>query len=268
MFFIDVQGTLIDDKHRLPIAGAIEFIDFLNIENIPYMVVTNNTKQSSKDFLNFLQNLGFSIDSEHYLDPLMVLKDTLDVKNVAVYGSDEFVEVVSSMGYTSDFKSPQAVLVGIKKEFTNDDYADMIDFILNGAQLVGMHETSLYAKDSKRYPGVGAILKMLEFATGTSYTVVGKPSDNFYERAKDMLSIQTDVEEVSTISFKDITMISDDMKGDLVGVQNLGAKGVFVLSGKFKSANEILPRLPKSSQPTLVCASIAQFNNSYIGADV
>ena len=49
-FFIDVQGTLIDDINKEPIDGACEFIDFLNNENIPYMVVTNNTKKASKDF--------------------------------------------------------------------------------------------------------------------------------------------------------------------------------------------------------------------------
>jgi len=264
MFFIDVQGTLIDDLHRLPIDGAIEFIDTLNSDNTPYMVVTNNTKLSSSNFLSYLQNLGFAIDNEHYLDPLMVLKDNLKIKNVAIYGSNEFTEVVSSMGYTLDFKAPQAVLVGIKKEFTNEEYSDMIGFILNGAKLVGMHETSLYSKDGKRYPGVGAILQMLKFATGCSYSVVGKPSDAFYNRAKDMLSIQVNLE----IEFEKITMISDDMKGDLIGVQNLGAKGVFVLSGKFKSANEILPRLSKDEQPTLVCTNIEQFNNSYMGVSI
>jgi len=264
MFFIDVQGTLIDDLNRLPIEGAKEFIDTLNRDNIPYMVVTNNTKLSSSKFLSYLQGLGFSINGEHYLDPLMVLKESLELKNIAVYGSSEFIDVVSNMGYTLDFKTPQAVLVSIKKEFTNEEYSDMIDFILNGAKLVGMHETSLYSKDGRRYPGVGSILQMLKFATGCSYSVVGKPSDAFYNRAKDMLSMQVN----SQIEFEEITMISDDMKGDLIGVQKLGAKGVFVLSGKFKSANEILPRLSKVDQPSLVCNSISQFNNSYMGVSI
>ena len=38
MYFIDVQGTLIDDKDKLPIKGSIEFIDKLNRENIPYII--------------------------------------------------------------------------------------------------------------------------------------------------------------------------------------------------------------------------------------
>jgi len=261
MLFIDVQGTLIDDVNRLPIAGAIEFISSLNAKESPYMVVTNNTKQSSLSFLKYLQDLGFEIDDSHYLDPLMVLKDKLTVSSIAVYGSEQFIDVVSKMGYNLNYENPEAVLLGIKKEFTHDEYSQMIDFLLNGSDLIGMHETSLYAKDNKRYPGVGAILQMLKFSTGCEYSVVGKPSDAFYERAKKMLNLQIDKQ----INFQDITMISDDMKGDLVGVQNLGAKSVFVLSGKFKSANEILPKLRDDEQPSLVCTDIAQFNNSHLG---
>ena len=68
-FFIDVQGTLIDDKHKKPIDGAIAFIDALNARHIPYVVVTNNTKVPSGEFHHFLCDLGFSIPKANYLDP-------------------------------------------------------------------------------------------------------------------------------------------------------------------------------------------------------
>ncbi|HIP55318.1 MAG TPA: HAD family hydrolase, partial [Sulfurimonas autotrophica] len=51
MYFIDVQGTLISDADKSPIEGSIAFINRLNAEDIPYMVITNNTKKASQDFL-------------------------------------------------------------------------------------------------------------------------------------------------------------------------------------------------------------------------
>ena len=42
MYLVDIQGTLIDDKKREPIDGAIEFIDSLNKNEIPYVLITNN----------------------------------------------------------------------------------------------------------------------------------------------------------------------------------------------------------------------------------
>jgi|LGOV01.1.fsa_nt_gb HAD superfamily hydrolase (TIGR01450 family) len=252
--FIDVQGTLIDDRDRQPIRGAIEFIARLNQNNTPYMIITNNTKQGSEEFRTYLNTLGFGIDKEHYLDPLMLLPSKIKVgSSIAAYGSDIFLEQLEKLGYRLDFRKPKAVVIGIKQHFESDEYAQMIEFILQGASLVGMHETTLYAKDEKRYPGVGAILKMLSFATSAGYEVVGKPSRLFYESALEKLQMQE-----KEASFDKITIISDDIKGDLVGAKALGMQTVFVLSGKYKNADEIIPMLKPAQRPELVCADMME----------
>jgi len=179
----------------------------------------------------------------------MVLKSFLHVKKLAPYGSDEFLKNLKNLGYEIDFNSPQAVLVAIKKDFSNEEYADMIEFVLSGAKLIGMHETSIYAKE-KRYPGVGAILKMISFATQKDYEVVGKPSKLFYKEALKLLQKQD-----KNATFEDITIISDDVVGDLVGAKKLGMKTVFVTSGKFKDENEIVPYL--DVKPDKIYSSVA-----------
>lgn len=248
MFFIDVQGTLIDDEHRQPIAGAVAFIDHLNASNIPYMVITNSTKYSSSDFLAYLHSIGLNIPKEHYLDPLMVLEHYINPNDtIAAYGSKAFLDVLVSMGYTLNYSHPTVVLLAIKEDFNADEYAQIIEFILSGARLIGMHETSLYVKNHKRYPGVGALLKMLEFATSCSYTVVGKPSRPFFDEALTCIRKQS-----ANVSFEDITIISDDMSGDLLGAQSLGMKSVFVLSGKYRTEAEILPQLRVDQHPNAV----------------
>lgn len=248
MYFIDVQGTLIDDNTKLPIRGAVEFIDHLNVHRIPYMVITNSTKNPSDEFLGYLNSIGLNIPREHYLDPLMMLESHIDkTRKIAAYGSKPFLEVIADMGYRLDFVSPDIVLVAIKEDFTPDEYSQMIEFLLGGALLVGMHETTLYVKNGKRYPGVGAILKMLEFATSTPYSVVGKPSVPFFCEALERLNQQK-----SGFEFKDVTIISDDLKGDLVGAQRLGMRGIFVLSGKIRNADEIIPSLKTEEHPDAI----------------
>jgi NagD protein len=245
MYFVDVQGTLIEDNTKLPIRGAIAFIDHLNRDKIPYMVITNSTKNPSNEFLEYLNSIGLNIPREQYLDPLMMLESHIDKsQKIAAYGSSPFLNVLLSMGYTLDYRSPDVVLVAIKEDFSSDEYAQMIEFLLGGAELIGMHETTLYVKNHKRYPGVGAILKMLEFATSTPYTVVGKPSNQFFKEALQRLSVQK-----AGAKFSDITIISDDVKGDLVGAQSLGMRGVFVLSGKYRFAEEIIPLLQPYERP-------------------
>jgi len=253
MYFIDVQGTLISDEDKSPIEGSIEFIDRLNEQNIPYMIVTNNTKKASLEFHAFLNSLGFNFGLDKYLDPLMMLESRVNKDGVAAYGSQEFLKTLAAMEYKLDYVKPKTVLIAIKEDFCADEYAQMIDFLLAGASLVGMHETSLYVKNSKRYPGVGAVLKMLEFATSSTYEVIGKPSLAFYGEALHRLQMQA-----KEASFDTITMISDDVKGDLGGAKEMGMQTIFVTSGKYKTQEEIVPFLQESLKPDLVYANMQE----------
>ncbi len=257
MYFIDVQGTLISDRDKSPIRGSIEFIDMLNEKKLPYMVITNNTKKASHDFHNYLNSIGFNFSFDKYLDPLMLLDSRVQKESVAAYGAEEFLNTLVKMDYILDYENPKTVLVAIKEDFSADEYAQMIDFLLSGASLVGMHETSIYAKNNKRYPGVGAVLKLLEFATSVSYDVVGKPSEAFYKEALKMLQIQS-----SDAKFEEITIISDDVKGDLGGAKELGMKTVFVTSGKYKTADEIVPFLKEELKPDLIYADMQEILES------
>lgn len=263
MYFIDVQGTLISDADKSPIRGSIEFIDYLNDRDIPYMVITNNTKNASSDFYTYLTSIGFNFDYDKYLDPLMILESSIEKEGVAAYGAQKFLDTLEMMSYRLDYKSPKTVLIAIKEDFNADEYAQMIDFLLSGAELVGMHETSLYAKGGKRYPGVGAILKMLEFATSSSYKVVGKPSKAFYEEALKRLQLQQ-----KSAAFKDVTIISDDVTGDLGGAKELGMQTLFVTSGKYKSAQEIVPSLRKELRPDLIKADMYDVLQSINGVSI
>ncbi len=244
MYFIDVQGTLIDDLNKKPISGAIEFINVLNEKKIPYMVITNNTKKLSIEFLNFLKNLGFNIGEKNYIDPFIILKDVAKNKKIAAFGQEDFFYSLKKMGYELDYKNPQSLIVSIKKEYTNEDYSKMIECALKTDDLIGMHETSIYSKDGSRYPGVGAIMSMIRFAVNKEYKVVGKPSFSFYDEARKLIGAK---------DFNEITIISDDMMGDLVGAKKLGMKAILVLSGKIKDANEVLPTLKDNEKPEFIC---------------
>lgn len=243
-FFIDVQGTLIDDINKEPIDGAIKFIDFLNNENIPYVVITNNTKEKSDTFLESLRKKGLNI--KDYIDPFFILKQTVKNKKVAAFGTDKFLEVLKYLDYELDFNDFESLIVSISQDYTNEDYAKMIDCAFKTDNLIAMHETSTYSKEGKRYPGVGAIMNMIKFAVNKDYKVVGKPSLEFYDKAR----------ELTSLDFKDITVISDDMIGDLLGALNLNMDACLVLSGKVRSKEEILNTLTKEEIPKNICTNM------------
>ena len=225
-YFIDIQGTLIDDKNFLPLPGAVEFLEYLNEKKIPFVLVTNNTKRESEEFIKYLQNLGFKFNENQYIDPLMIIKNELKEIVLKPYGNEKFKKIIKNNFKTSD--TPEAVILGIKI-FEPDEISDIIELLLKGAKLYGMHKTSLYVKNNKRYPGLGAVLEMLKYATGKDYEVFGKPSKKFFEKAA----------EKTGLNFDKITIISDDLYGDLIPAKRLGMKTVLVLTGKIKSEKEI-----------------------------
>lgn len=182
MYFLDVQGTLIDDENREPIEGAIEFINILNERSIPYILITNNTKQNSPEFLKYLQTLGFDVEEKNYIDPFYILDQKLKDKHIKVFGQPQFKEILRTLGYVLDAPTPSAMVVSVDKSYDNEDYSDMIETAFKVDNLIGMHGTSTYKKDAKRYPGVGAIMSMVKFATNKDYDVVGKPGELFLRK--------------------------------------------------------------------------------------
>lgn len=228
MLFLDVQGTLISDDDKSPIFGAIELIKELNLKQIPYVIITNNTKD-----LNFLENLrkkGLAIKDGAYLDPFFVLKNRLKACKIAAFGASEFKQSLVQLGFELDYTSPKALIIASWDAFKFEDFALMIELIKAGTPCIAMHETSIYKKNGRLFPGVGAIVKMLKYATNAEFEVFGKPSRAFFEAALNLLKNQS-----QKAKFEDILVISDDFVGDLIQARNLGMKIALVLSGKISS---------------------------------
>ncbi|HEB9333321.1 TPA: HAD-IIA family hydrolase [Campylobacter coli] len=225
MFFLDVQGTLISDADKSLIYGAKELIDFLNTKNIPYVVITNNTKKI--DFLERLRQKGLAIKEDAYIDPFSVLGYILRPCKVAAFGAEEFIQSLEKLGFEIDFENPMAVLVASYDDFKFQDFALMMEYAKEGVQFIAMHESSIYKKEGRLYPGVGSIMAMLQNAIDFKYQVVGKPSTAFYKEALRLLRNYN-----KNADFEDIKIISDDLKGDLVQAKELGMKTLLVLSGK------------------------------------
>lgn len=247
LYLIDIQGTLIDDNNREPIEGAIEFIDSLNKNGVPYVLITNNTKFSTDEFRAYLREVGFCFDDNAYIDPLMCLKSHVGNKTIAAIGNKNFVESLKNQSYIFS-ENPDFLVISLKENLTYDDLATAVEMIQNGAKLIAMHATAIYAKNGRKYPGLGAIAKALEFATGVKAKVVGKPSVDFYKKALLMLGAKDK---------KEVTVISDDAIGDLIGAKQMNMKTVLVLSGKYDKEEQILPFLKSCELPDEVYASIA-----------
>ena len=250
MYLIDVQGTLIDDAKREPIDGATEFLSGVKKSGAPFALITNNTKYPSLEFSGRLKGFGFDFTDKNYLDPLMCLKDYVKDGTIYAIGSENFVKTLRDSGYPFS-ENPDFLVISLKDDLDYEDLATAVEKIHSGAKLIGMHANAVYAKNGRKYPGLGAIVKMLEFATSTHATIIGKPSRTFYEKAMSMLGSKDP---------KEITVISDDPIGDLIGAKEIGMKTVLVLSGKYEKAKQIIPFLKPEERPDMIFNSVAEIS--------
>jgi len=241
-FFIDIEKTLVDLKYYLPYPGAIEFVNYLYENQIPFVLLTNNTRIPTDLLVEYLKDEGFKFD--HYLDPLMVLKEELKSKNLRVYGHQTLRGFLMNHGYMINSPEPEELVLGAKL-YSNDELSEIIEYMIQGVRVVATNQSPLFLKKEKRYPGLGAILSMLHYATERDYEVVGKPSLKFFEKARKMIGLP----------FDKITFISDDLKGDLVPAKKLGMKTVLVLTGKIKEGDELL----KTYRPDVVIPEIGEY---------
>ena len=77
-------------------------------------------------------------------------------------------------------------------------------------------------------PGAGAVIRMIEEASGHKALCVGKPSPIIFRAARKSLNLRTD----------ETIMIGDTMETDILGGVQMGYKTILVLSGGTQS-NEI-----------------------------
>src|SRR4030042_2953032 len=72
-FLIDIDGVLITGHQRLP--GALETIRFLKEKKIPFLLVTNTTRQSRITIWHHLKRAWSPVEeSEIYTAPLAAVK--------------------------------------------------------------------------------------------------------------------------------------------------------------------------------------------------
>jgi ribonucleotide monophosphatase NagD (HAD superfamily) len=92
----------------------------------------------------------------------------------------------------------------------------------------------------------GPFVAALEFATGKTATVMGKPSRAFFEMALRDMDLRPE----------ETAMIGDDIITDIAGARKAGMKAVLVKTGKYRE--EAVRGAPV--QPTKIIDSIASIS--------
>ncbi|MDR0309441.1 MAG: hypothetical protein LBH88_01610, partial [Candidatus Methanoplasma sp.] len=142
---IDMDGTIYKGRNIIP--GALDLIEFLNKENIPYVFLTNNSSNTQDYYYKKLKAMGFSIEKGSILTSTMAtarfIRERRAGKRVLVIASPEVTDEIEGLGIISDEKEPDIVLLTFDRTITFDKINKAYRCIMKGAELIATHPDDL-----------------------------------------------------------------------------------------------------------------------------
>jgi 4-nitrophenyl phosphatase len=250
-FFLDLEGTLVRDKHFDPIPGAVEWVRRFKERGRGMLVTSNNTTDSPGDLHRRLEAAGFPIGQTEVLTCAVAGIEILHewgARSCYLVGEPSLARMITEAGIdVRDSSDVDAVVVGLDRSLTYGRLSGAVGALLaHKIPLLALHYNRLYLDtDGARGPSAGAIVRSLEYAAGVQAVVAGKPSRRFFDAALRIVGV----------SAGDVMMVSDDPFSDLLGARDAGMRTAFVLSGKYPS-DDVLEQIDPARHPDLVVRSI------------
>jgi NagD protein len=254
-YLIDMDGVLY--RGTEVITGADTFIQQLRAREIPFRLLTNNSQRTRRDVVAKLNRMGIEVNEEHIFTSAMATARFLARQRpdgtAFVIGEGGLLTALHQNGYAVVDHEPDYVVVGEGRTFNLELVEAAVRMILGGAKLVATNLDPNCPTQNGLRPGCGAMVAMLETATGVKAFSVGKPSPVMMRAARKELGLATD----------ETTIIGDTMETDILGGVQLGFHTVLVLSGGTRPAD--LQRYAYG--PDIVIDSLAQFSELLEKAD-
>lgn len=222
-FLIDMDGVIYRGTELIP--GAREFIVRLLDEDVPFSFLTNNSQRSRRDVATKLNRMGIPIEEKHVFTCAMAtarfLARQLPGGTAFVIGESGLINALHSNGYSIVDSHADYVVVGEGRTLSFEMVERAVQLILEGARLIATNLDPNCPTASGTRPGCGAVVALLEKATGVKAFSVGKPSPIMMRAARKELGL----EAAETI------VIGDTMETDILGGVQMGYRTILVLSG-------------------------------------
>jgi NagD protein len=259
-YLIDMDGVLYRGSELIP--GADRFINHLRAAQVPFLLLTNNSQRTRRDVATKMQRMGVDVEEEHVFTCAMATARFLAQQKPGgtafVIGEGGLLTALHNNGYAIVDKDPDYVVVGEGRTFTFENIEAALNLVLRGAKLVATNlDPNCPTREGSR-PGCGAVVAMLEEASGRKAFSVGKPSPIMMRAARKQLGMTAG----------QTVVIGDTMETDVLGGVQLGYHTILVLSGSTSMAD--LDRY--AYRPDRVVDSIADLSHDdlvreFSGAD-
>ncbi|NOZ79523.1 MAG: HAD-IIA family hydrolase [Acidobacteria bacterium] len=239
---IDIDGTVVTSTG--PIPGAAGAIAALERAGIRYVFATNTTRHPRTVLAARLASAGIDVEPERIWTAPVAAARWLQARGVTrvslLLPSASFEEF---SGFEVDDERPEAVVVGdLGREWTFDRLNAAFLALRAGAVLVAIQKNRCWNDGTGLKLDAGPFVAALEYATGRTAELIGKPAAAFFETAISFLQAPRER----------IVVVGDSVENDVKGGHDAGCQAVAVRTGSFREDDlAALARPPEAILATI-----------------
>ena len=226
-YIIDIDGTLMDGQ--TPLQGSVELIGALRERRVPFLLMTNSIRSVSMQSER-LRSAGMDVPDDRIINPIIAMNRFMrsqGIHRVRIVGTEAEIAQVEAVPVNEE--PEMTILLDLER---GDPAISLLQTILEdleaGVPVVTASRSTYYLKEGRKTIDTGAYVHMLEQISGMTIKNFGKPSQEFFTMAGDLLGAAPD----------HVCVIGDDWSTDIMGAGGWGARSILVRTGKYRCADE------------------------------
>ncbi len=236
-YLLDLDGVVWFGERLAP--GAAEFIRHCERNLIPFAFVTNASALSRANLLSKFHRLGLTqVTAAQIFSASRVLGEYIAARRpqarVLVLGEQGTIDELVLAGAQVVDDNADFVAIGADRNITYDKLTRICREVLNGAELVAANQDRHFPHEDGVLPGAGAFKAFVEYCSGKTATVVGKPAPMIFDQAIQWLGCRPE----------ELMMIGDTPEVDIVGARAVGLRTALV-------GSHSLADLPEPMRPDI-----------------
>jgi NagD protein len=222
-WLMDMDGVLVHEDR--PIPGAAEFIDRLRANDLPFLVLTNNSIFTRRDLAARLAAIGLRLEEDAIWTSALATADFLDSQrprgSAFAIGEAGLTTALHNVGYTLTEREPDYVVLGETRTYSFERIAQAIRLISTGARFIATNPDPTGPTPDGPLPATGAVAALISRATGVDPYFVGKPNPLMMRSALNAIDAHSET----------TAMVGDRMDTDVISGLEAGMHTVLVLTG-------------------------------------